>query len=171
MPVSEPNVNACAELIYVGRAGCDCAERGELRGQNRCGRDATLSVALEGGKEERPLFSNRPSDVGPELAALKERIRIKRISGQQRIGGEGVIAEEVKPRPVKLIAARTRDNVDGAGGGDTSSQLETCSGNLELLDHFLRKADGRTAVADLQNAAAVHRNAGPAAVLSPRRTE
>ena len=67
------------------------------------GDDARLIRAFVTADEKRPAGPDRPADHTPELASLKEWVRIAGIATEARIRREVVIAVEHKPAAAILI--------------------------------------------------------------------
>src|SRR5262245_8513555 len=107
-------IKAQIELISPKRADENASEWSEVRSPRLNRSDPSLLVTFVAGEEKDSIFPNRPAHLITELAALKEWIRIVWIAAQSGICGEVMIAKKVEAAAVILIAARPRNDVDGA---------------------------------------------------------
>src|SRR4051812_28172109 len=93
---------------------------------------ATLVVSLVAGEEERPVAANRSPHGRTELASPEEGVWIPGVAAQTRICREVVIAVEPKSAATIVVAARPRDNIDGAVACQAGGRIEINGRNLKL---------------------------------------
>ncbi len=111
------------------------------------------------------------SERQPELPALKERIGIKQVSMQCRIGGEMVVAKKEEGGAMDLVTAGAGCNIHGPACRCSSAQIKVHSGDLKFLHCLLGEAHGRPTISDLHDAATVDGNAGCASILAHRTAQ
>src|SRR5713101_151259 len=92
----ELEVCSATDLIYVGGAGIDAAERSKFRGEHLVADNAALLGTLKRTKEKSPVLTDWASERQPKLPALEERIGIERVAIQRRVSGEMVVTKEVE---------------------------------------------------------------------------
>ena len=75
-------------------------------------------------KEECFVGQDRAADKKAWIAAREKRVRIERITLQERIRSHVVIAIEKQRASVKLIASGASYHVNGSHAGDSCRQVE-----------------------------------------------
>ena len=79
-----------------------------------------------------------------------------------------MISEKIKRRAMKIVASRSRDDVDSAGLRDTRGEIKIDSRDLKFLHRFLGKAHLGARISRRHDAASVHGNAGSATAVAAR---
>src|SRR5262245_54488305 len=116
----------------------DAAERGKIRAGWLDRHHTSLIVALVAAEEERAIRHERSADIAAALLPPEERIGIRRIATQRRIGCQVVVAIQREAAATKLITASPRHNVHRTIGRETDHRIEIHRRHLEFLDDVLR---------------------------------
>src|SRR6185436_4415590 len=111
-----------ARLVEERLAGAGPREAGEV--------PVLLIVVRE---VERAIGLDRPADAQAELLAVL--VRLER--GEEVLGLERIVAQEVEALAVDLVGPRSGDGVDRAAGGAAELGGEVADADLELADRRL----------------------------------
>ena len=106
--------------------GCRCGSKVRRAGVD----DRALVI----GKEEQLVFPDRPAQRASELIAPKGCLGLP--TGKIVESIRGLVAEKIKRRAVKLIAAGPGGNVDHRATGETKLRIVFAGVYLHLLDTF-----------------------------------
>src|SRR5262245_19624854 len=154
--VIEAVIHSAADLpAHIRRRG----DRSKPRDRPQVGLydiDALLIRIFIVSEEVELVFFDRPAENKPARPTGEERIVREVIARQARIGRHVVIAEAEKGRPVKIIAAAARYDVDRAERRDAGGKIEVRARKLELLHDLLRKVLPRAAFDRIADIAAIH---------------
>ena len=97
-------------------------------------RPSCLTEAVVVGEEERLVPDNRPADGAAELILLERRLGLPGAVGEEIVGVEPVVAQELVAHAVNRVAAGFGHDIDLSAGIASLLGGVEVGLNLELLD-------------------------------------
>ncbi len=100
-----------------------------------------LAIALVTREEEQLVFQNRASDVGAKLVLSKRRTLDATRIGEEIIGVQHLVADELVCRAVKGVCAGLGREVDDSAGKSPVFRAEIVGLDFKFLNGILRRYD------------------------------
>src|ERR1700676_2847966 len=94
-------------------------------------------------EEEQFVLDDWTTNPKARIAPREKRVRVEGAPLQGGVRGHIMIPVEEIGATVKIVTARSRDNVNRSPGCDAGGQIEVHRGHLELLYDFLGKVHRR----------------------------